>query len=1129
MINFEIVQRHSVRIQTFFKSTSFLFLVGLIACRTPENQIKQDSTLFRLLSSAESGINFENTLPYTEQLNTYTFKNFYSGGGVGLGDFNNDSLIDIFFAGNLVPSKLYLNKGNLTFQDITTSAGLDLQGAWTTGVSVVDINGDGLLDIYLCKSGPPGGPRRYNELFINKGDLTFVEQSKIYGLAYEGLSMHAAFFDSDKDGDLDCYLLNNSLRSVGGYDLRIGQRKIPDPLGGNRFLRNDNGHFVDVTIASGIYSSEIGFGLGVTIGDINRDGWQDMYVSNDFFEKDYLYINQRNGTFSEDLEAYMQEISLGSMGADMADLNNDGLPEVFVTEMLPEGDDRLKTTTQFESWSKYDLNVKNGYHRQFSRNTLQLNNGNGSFSEIGRFAGVDATDWSWGALMFDMDNDGSKDIFVANGIYKELLNQDYVNFSSNPEIIRKIQQKIKGVLTELIDSIPSHPIANYAFRNMGNLTFENRANDWGLGALTYSNGSAYGDLDNDGDLDLVINNANMPAMIYENRVRQFLPQNGSLSIALQGEGKNTYALGAQVTLKVKGKILYQEQSPMRGFMSTVDSRMVFGLGDSESVDTLMVEWPNNTVSVLTNVKANQLVRLAQKNGIDGAKYRKQVQALSPVFISQKLKGVDFIHKENDFVDFDRDRLLFNMVSNEGPCLCSGDINADGLFDFYIGGAKGQPGALYTQMNSGNFRMSNAEVFAFDKDSEDTDCIFFDANGDGALDLYVTSGGFEFSTSSTALMDRLYLNSGNGKLIRGRQALPVSGRFESTSTVAEQDYDKDGAIDLFVGVRLIPFAYGVPGNGYILKNDGKGNFSNVTDKVAPELAELGLITDAKWTDINNDGHPDLIIVGEWMSIRVFINENGKFVDRSEAYGLIHTDGWYHTVEVGDFNKDGFMDFVVGNHGLNSRFKATDKEPVSMYVNDFDQNGSIEHITTHYDQGVSYPLILKPDLVAQLPYLKRKFLRYRDYKGKTISDIFDTTQLRTSVILNAYTFETSVWLNSGRGTFSKKILPPEAQYFPVYAMAIEDFTNDGKLDILLGGNQFRAKPETGIYAAGYGLLLRGDGRGEFSAVHASESGLAIRGEIRSLKKVKYKGEGYILVARNDAEMDALRYEQKDNEKK
>ena len=1129
MINFEIVQKHSVRPHTFFKSTSFLFLLGLMACKAPESQTKQDSTLFRLLTSAESGISFENTLPYTEQLNTYTFKNFYSGGGVGLGDFNNDSLTDIFFAGNLVPSKLYLNKGNLKFEDITTSAGLDLQGSWTTGVSVVDINGDGLLDLYLCKSGPPGGPRRHNELFINKGDLTFEEQSKFFGLAYEGLSMHAAFFDADKDGDLDCYLLNNSLRSVGGYDLRVGQRKIPDPLGGNRFLRNDNGHFVDATAAAGIYSSEIGFGLGVTVGDIDRDGWQDMYVSNDFFEKDYLYINQRNGTFRECLEEYIQEISLGSMGADMADLNNDGLPEVFVTEMLPEGDDRVKTTTQFESWSKYDLNVKNGYHKQFSRNTLQLNNGDGSFSEIGRFAGVDATDWSWGALMFDMDNDGLKDIFVANGIYKELLNQDYVNFSSNPEIIRKIQQKMKGVLTELIDSIPTQPIANYAFRNMGDLTFENRANDWGLGALTYSNGSAYGDLDNDGDLDLVINNANMPAMIYENKARQFTPQKGSLSISLQGERKNTHALGAQVTLKVKGEILYQEQSPMRGFMSTVDSRMVFGLGDSETVDTLMVEWPNNTISILTNIKSNQLVRIAEKDGKARTKFTKSSKPVSPVFTPQKLKGVDFTHKENDFVDFDRDRLLFNMVSNEGPCLCSGDINADGLFDFYIGGAKGEPGGLYIQISPGNFRTSNTDVFAMDKDSEDTDCIFFDANGDRSLDLYVTSGGVEFSTSSTALMDRLYLNSGNGNLIRGRQALPVSGRFESTSTVEEQDYDKDGAPDLFVGVRLIPFAYGVPCNGYILRNDGKGNFSNVTKEVAPQLVDIGLITDAKWADINNDGDSDLLVVGEWMPIHVFINEHGKFVDRSDAFGLNHTNGWYHSIEVGDFNADGFIDFVAGNHGLNSRFKATEQEPVRMYVNDFDQNGSIEHITTYYDEGISYPMILKPDLVTQLPYLKRKFLRYRDYKGKTINDIFDTTQLRTSVILNAYTFETSVWLNSGKGTFSKNVLPAEAQYFPVYAIAVDDFTGDGKLDIVLGGNQFRAKPETGIYAAGYGLLLRGKGQGKFAAVSAGESGLSIQGQIRSLKKVKFKDESYILVGRNNAEMNALRYEQKDDEKK
>ena len=608
-----------------------IFLV-LGACYPKKPSAPKPATLFRLLSSDQTGIDFVNQLDYTEELNTYTYKNFYSGGGVGLGDINNDGLIDIFFSGNLLPSKLYLNKGGLRFEDISESSGLHLEGIWTTGVSLVDINSDGLLDIYLCKSGPPGGNRRHNELFINNGDLTFTEKAKEYGLAFEGLSTHAAFFDYDKDGDLDGYLLNNSFRSVGGYDLRVGQRNLPDPLGGNKLLRNDNGVFKDVSEQAGIYTSEIGFGLGITIGDLNKDGWPDMYVSNDFFEKDYLYINNQDGTFREALEDYVQEISMGSMGADMADINNDALPEIFVTEMLPETDDRLKTTAQFENWAKYSLNQNSGYFRQFSRNVLQLNNGNGTFSEISRLAGVQATDWSWGALIFDMDNDGLKDIFVANGIYKELLNQDYINFASNPELMEDIRRKKKGVILQLIDSIPSTPLANYSFQNVGNLSFVNTSNAWGLGEPTYSNGSAYGDLDNDGDLDLVVNNVNMPSFVYENRSKELFPENNTVSFSLHGENGNSFAIGTKITLKIGEELIYQEASPMRGFMSTVDNRIHVGLGKRSSVDTVWVEWPDSKVSILTHVKANQLVNLYQKEAANRKKGNDE-KVIKPFFHS----------------------------------------------------------------------------------------------------------------------------------------------------------------------------------------------------------------------------------------------------------------------------------------------------------------------------------------------------------------------------------------------------------------------------------------------------------------------------------------------------------------
>lgn len=1123
MINFEALEKYQEKVEMRL-ALKLLITIGLFvftACANKDNE-KPKITLFQLLAADRTGIDFVNQLDYTEELNTYTFKNFYNGGGVGLGDFNKDGLLDIFFSGNLVPNKLYLNKGNFHFEDISESAGLNTRGAWTTGVSLVDINADGLLDIYLCKSGPPSNFRRHNELFINNGNLTFTERSKEYGLALEGLSVHAAFFDFDKDGDLDCYLLNNSIRSVGGYDLRKGQRNIPDPLGGNKLLRNDGGKFSDISQQAGIYTSAIGFGLGVTIGDVNKDGWSDIYVSNDFFEKDYLYINNQNGTFSESIEMYMREISLGSMGADMADVNNDGLPEIFVTEMLPEGDDRLKTTTQFENWDKYKRSFEMGYYHQFSRNVLQLNNGDGTFSEIARFSGVHATDWSWGALIFDMDNDGLKDIFVANGIYKDLLNQDYVNFSSNPEIVKQILHREKNIITRLIDSIPSNKIPNYAFQNKGNLLFVNKSADWGLDLPSYSNGSAYGDLDNDGDLDLVLNNVNMPAFVYENRSKELKPGNSSLTFLLHGENENTFAVGTKITLKANGQQFYQELSPMRGFMSTVDYQIHFGLGEILSVDSAIIEWPQGKVTVVTNLKVNQRISLQEKDAEIKNEKRRMRPGKRTVFTRMhKLEGADFFHLENDYSDFDKDRLLFNMVSSEGPCLCTGDLNNDGLTDFYGGGAKDQAGSLYIQKRSGAFAQSNQGIFEMDKSSEDTDCVFFDANGDGKLDLYVTSGGNEFSTSSVALLDRLYLNKGNGKLEKSQQLLPVSDKFESTSTVAARDYDQDGDLDLFVGVRLIPFLYGVPGNGYLLNNDGKGNFQDVTKNVAPQLLQSGLITDAKWVDVNNDAKTDLLVTGEWMPIKLFMNENDTLVERTKEYGLEKTNGWYNCIETGDFNNDGLEDFVVGNHGLNSRFKASDKEPISLYVNDFDQNGTVEQIITRFDHGASYPLVLRQDMVAQIPSLKKKYLHFREYKGKTITDIFTADQLKGAIVLNALTFETAVWINQGNGAFKKINLPAQAQFSPVYAILVDDFDGDKNQDILLGGNLYRAKPETGIYDGSYGLLLKGDGTGNFTALSSGESGILIRGEIRSLKKIRYRERNIVLVGKNNDGMEILGY--------
>ncbi len=1095
-----------------------LVVIILASCKSDSQQPKADQ-LFQLHPASKTGIAFINKLSYTEELNPYTFRSFYNGGGVGLGDFNNDGLQDIFFAGNMVSNKLYLNKGNFKFEDITVSAGLQTEGVWSTGVSVVDVNADGYLDIYVCKSGPPGGTRRKNELFINQGDLTFKELASEYGLAFEGLSIHAAFFDYDKDGDLDCYLLNNSLRSVGGFDLRKDQRNIPDPEGGNRLLRNENGKYMDVSQSAGIYSSKIGFGLGVTIGDINKDGWPDMFVSNDFFEKDYLYINNQDGTFTESLENMIREISLGSMGADLADINNDGLPELYVTEMLPEHDDRLKTTSQFESWDKYKIASDEGYYRQFSRNAFQLNNGDGTFSEISRLAKTEATDWSWGALIFDMDNDGMKDIFVGNGIYKDLINQDYVNFIANANAVREILRKEKKVIKRLVDSIPSNQLPNYAFRNNGNLTFTNKAADWGLELPTHTNGSAYGDLDNDGDLDLVLNNVNMPSFVYENRSKQINPNSKTISFSLHGDDLNLFALGAKVFLYDSGTLFYQEVSPMRGFMSTVDTRLHFGVGPVDSIDSIRVEWPDGRLTMLKNTSTNQLIDVFQKDASVAKPLLKGVVTSAPLIKAVKLPGLQFEHRENEFVDFDRDRLLFNMISNEGPCVCTGDINQDGLDDFYIGGAKDQAGALFIQTQRG-FKNIASEMFERDKDSEDTDCIFFDANGDGKNDLYVTSGGIEFSSSSSALLDRLYLNKGNGHFEKSLQPLPVSTSFESTSTVSSADIDQDGDLDLFVGVRVIPFNYGMPGNGYILINDGRGIFSDATNTIAPQLQKVGMITKSRWVDLNQDNHIDLVIVGEWMPVMVFIQEDGKLIDRTKEFGLENTNGWYHALEIGDFNKDGKMDLAVGNHGLNSRFRATREEPVSMHLNDFDHNGTIEQIISRFDHGISYPLVLRNDLVAQIPSLKKKYLHFSDYRSKTMADIFTPEQLTESIVLNAYSFETTVFINKGN-TFEKNTLPVQAQFAPIYSILAEDFNNDGNLDLLMGGNLYRAKPETGIYDGSYGLLLTGDGTGNFAPLSSTESGVSVKGEVRTMKQINYKKKKLVLVGKNNSQLEILSY--------
>ena len=1079
----------------------FHSIIILISCS--EKEIK----LFEEISPKESGIDFENNLFFKQDFNIFTYRNYYNGGGVGLGDINNDGLLDIYFTSNLNQNKLYLNKGNFQFEDITETAKVGGTKSWSTGVSIVDINSDGFLDIYVSNSGDIRGDNKQNELFINNGDLTFTEKAKDFGLDDRGYSTHAAFFDYDKDGDLDCYLLNNSYK--GGFRITsIGkdQRPVRDEVGGDKLFLNDNGKFIDVSEKAGIYGSVIGFGLGVTVGDANDDGWMDIYVSNDFFERDYLYLNNKDGTFSESLEDMIKSISAASMGADMADINNDGFSEIFVTDMLPEPDERIKTVTTFDSWDRHQFIKSSGYWNQFTRNTLQLNNGNSTFSEIGRLAGVEATDWSWGALMFDFQNDGNKDIFVANGIYQDLTDQDFLQYVTQDEVINQIASPGSVDFQKLIDLIPSVPISNYAFENRGDLDFKNETELLGLSKPSFSNGSAYGDLDNDGDYDLIVNNVNMKAFVYRNNTDILYPQNSYVKIKLIGDKNNINAIGSSVTLYSGKSKFYLEQMPIRGFQSTVDNNLIFGVGDNDNIDSLLIRWHNGSYSKKYNILKDTLVSInindeSLLSSINLGKNRK-------VFTDQTNQYINHTHKENNFVDFDRDRLLFHMSSSEGSCICEGDINNDGFNDLYIGGAKGSPGVMFIYNNS-KFIKYNMPILAQDKESEDTDCVFFDADSDGFLDLYVTSGGSEFSVYSTELRDRLYFNKKN-YFIKSEQILPA-GLFESSSVVKNIDIDKDGDQDLFVGTRLVPQKYGLPSNGYILKNDGKGNFIDETNSVAPDLNKIGMITDASFIDYENDGDNDLLVVGHWMPIRLLENNNGVFkIKKLEE--LDKTNGWWNTIEVQDINNDGLEDFIVGNHGNNSRFRASLSKPISMYVNDFDDNNSIEQVIFQYNGDSSYTVSLRHDLVMQMPTLKKKYLKYNSYKNQTVNDIFPFSKIKSSQTNYVYNLKTSLFINNN-GNFNSVELPIQSQFSTVHAIEIEDINKDGIKDIILGGNLYDVKPEVGRYDANYGQLFLGGKDLKFNPISSLKSGLLFKGQVRGFSKINSIDDKNLLLVLNN----------------
>ncbi|PZX93528.1 CRTAC1 family protein [Flavobacterium aquariorum] len=1086
-----------------------LFIIIFSNC-SKENSANENS-LFTKLESSETGINFVNEVKNGKNMNIFKYRNFYNGGGVAIGDINNDGLSDVFFTSNLGENKLYLNKGSFKFQDISKSSGIVISKSWSTGVEMIDINGDGLLDIFVCNAGNGIDAKRKSELFINNGNLTFTEKAAEYNLADTGITTHAAFFDYDKDGDLDVYILNNSFIPVSSLnysnkrELRDKDWAVSDILkgGGDKLMRNDNGKFVDVSEAAGIYGSLIGFGLGVTVGDVNGDLYPDIYISNDFYERDYLYINNKNGTFSEQIQGWTSHTSQSSMGADMADINNDGKPDIFVTDMLPEGDERLKTTTSFDNYDLFRRKLNLDFFYQYMQNTLQLNNGNNQFLEIANYAGVAKTDWSWGALIFDMDNDGYKDIYVCNGINNDLTNQDFMDFFANGIIQRMAVTGKKEQMENIIGKMPSTPIPNYAFRNNKDLTFTNEITNWGLDTPSFSNGAAYGDLDNDGDLDLIVNNVNQEAFVFQNNSEK-KKDNHFVKVKLKGDNQNKFAIGSVVELFSGKETLRQELIPSRGFQSSIDYVMTFGIG-TKKIDSLQVIWPNGKYQTIKKVANNSTVNL---NIADATlNYTIKKPNVKPLF-SEKPSSF-LTHKENDYIDFDYEGLISKMLSQEGPSLAVGDINGDGNDDVFIGGAKGMSGNIYLSKGNDTFSITKQTDLVADADYEDTAASFFDVDNDGDQDLMVGSGGNEKADQAN-YKNRLYLNNGKGVFTKSKTNIPTTNN--NVSVITACDYDNDGDMDVFVGSRSVPGIYGIDPKQLFLENDGKGNFSNATDKKAFKLNEVGMITDAVWEDIDNDGKKDLIVVGDWMAPRIFKNTGRRLVDFKS--NLINFSGFWNAVSCVDLNNDGKKDLVLGNKGTNTSYKATDKNPMRMFVNDFDNNGTIEQITTRSIDGRDMPLHLKKELAGQIPSIKKKNLSYAEYAKKSFQEIFAQDVVDNSIQKTATIQKSVIAINKGNGNFQVKALPKEVQFSCVNAISVTDVNKDGIFDLVLGGNQYEFKPQFGRMDANCGSVLLGNKSGSYSWLPYNQSGFFLKGEVKHIQTLKNKNKGVsILTVTND----------------
>lgn len=1081
---------------------------------------KETNDLFSLLPPEQTNVDFVNKLTETERFNQIQYLYFNNGAGVAAGDINNDGLADLYFTSNQNPNKLYLNKGDLKFEDITTKAGVEGNGDWKTGVTMADVNGDGFLDIYVCQVGKYKVLNGRNQLFINQGDLTFKEEASSYGLDFQGFSTQAAFFDYDLDGDLDMYLLNHSVhssRSYGPVTLRLDR----DSLAGDRLYRNDvvagKMFFKDVTAQSGIYGSQIGYGLGVSISDINNDGWPDVYICNDFHEDDYLYINNGNGTFTDRFRESIQHTSRSAMGNDAADINNDGLTDLIVLDMLPEEEKIRKQSGGEDDDDVYRIKMEYGYGYQFVRNTLHLNLGGGLFSEIGRLAGVFSTDWSWSPLFCDVDNDGYKDLFITTGIYRRSNDLNYIRFLTDNEFFEAENNK-NTPDSVLYNKMPLYPQYNYIYKNKGDLTFSNMGKEWGFNTRSYSNGSAYADLDNDGDLELISNNINEHAYIYRNNA---VEQGNAhfLRVGLKGPGLNSFGIGTRVTIYYDGNKQVAEFFPTRGFMSASAHDLHFGLGEVDRLDSLFIRWPDLSEQNLADVNADQYLVLNYENAVKSTVIQKGEAPLDNLAYRTTIPGLDYRHIEDDFEDFKHEVLVPHTLFAEGPALEIADFNGDGLDDLFAGCSKGQPSALYYQQLDGSFKPAIMPIFIKDLYFETVDAAAFDADGDKDVDLYLVRGGSEVSQGDPTLSDRLLINDGTG-VFKESESMPPSSN--NGSCVAPCDYDNDGDIDLFVGSRSVPGAYGLSPRQMLLENDGHGHFTDVTEKRMKRHGKIGMITDASWADYDNDGDKDLILAGEWLNITVLNNNNGDFTDGTDKAGLGETSGWWKSINVTDLDNDGDMDIVAGNHGLNSIVRASVKEPIEMYLNDFDKNGTLDQIICSYHEGVSYPVASLDQLNNQMPGIKQKYQNYSDFAGKTAREIFGRRAISGAIIKKAVLLESCIFLNKGDGAFESQKLPVAAQFSPIRDILVTDIDKDGQADIIVAGNDYSVKPSYGRQDASYGWFLLNNTAGGYNALMPSESGFKVLGDARKVKQIVVSGKKYIVVALNNSEMQVFRME-------